>query len=112
MPSHSPPGWVRKTVNSTAKTIQNTASAYAHGSQPTLRTARTTSPSRQPPARRPCTTTAPAKNVKRMKPVMNVDSLVANDSASRAAMIDGPEARGRSRKRKMATSRPSVIAAM
>ncbi len=46
------------------------------------------------------------------KAVMNVDSLVAKLSASRAPKIAGWCRRGRSRKRNATTSIASVIAAM
>jgi hypothetical protein len=78
--------------------------------------ARTSSPSRQSApallARQDCNATMTIRKEPPTKTVMKVDSLVANESASSAAMMIGPPRRGRSRKRPSATIMPSVMAAI
>ena len=81
---------------------QNAASAQPHAAHPT----RVTGPSTARRVGRRAS--ASRKKEPITKTVMNVDSLVANDSASSAPMTAGPWGRGRSRKRQIATIRPRV----
>src|SRR3712207_7798321 len=70
-PSHSPDGFVRKTVKSSVNVAAKAASAHTHASHPTERSAVRVGPPR------PSRSSSIAKNVKATKPVMYIVSLVA-----------------------------------
>jgi hypothetical protein len=97
---------VRKVVNKSVKTSANVAKNHPHASSPTPRTGSQTS------GRERAQASAARKNVPITKTVMNVDSFVANESASSPPISAGWYFRGRSRKRNTTTISASVMHAM
>ncbi len=93
---------MKSSVNTPAKA----ASAHTHGFQPAAASAPRIW------ARPAGTASAARKNVPATNTVMNVDSFVAKLSASSAPISAGWCGRGRSRKRNVTASSPSVMQAM